>query len=104
MPHAGQDAVATVVCARSVTRRVSWSIWSRIWRVDGKPIECREMLKNNTVSRDASSHIVILHGRGAMPRVGLNPAKRSIQGHPHKTSKNPSFDSKLNRCGGFRGW
>ena len=23
-----------------------------------------------------------------MPRVGLNPAKRSIQGHPHKTSKN----------------
>ncbi len=23
-----------------------------------------------------------------MPCVGLNPAKRSIQGHPHKTSKN----------------
>jgi site-specific recombinase XerC len=30
-----------------------------------------------------------------MPRVGLNPAKRSTQGHPHKTSKNPAFDSKL---------
>ena len=26
-----------------------------------------------------------------MPRVGLNPAKLSIQGHPHKTSKNPWF-------------
>jgi hypothetical protein len=56
--------------------------------VDGKPIECREVLKNDTVSKDASSYMAILHGRGAMPRVGLNPAKRSTQGHPHKTSKN----------------
>ena len=66
--------------------------------MDGKPIECREMLKNDTVSKDASSHMVILHGRGTMPRVGLNPAKRSIQGHPHKTSKNPRSDSKLTRA------
>ena len=27
--------------------------------------------------------------RPLMPRVGLNPVKCSIQGHPHKTSKNP---------------
>jgi hypothetical protein len=63
--------------------------------VDGKPIECREVLKNDTVSKDASSYMAIymaiLHGRGAMPRVGLNPAKRSTQGHPHKTSKNPTL-------------
>jgi hypothetical protein len=61
--------------------------------VDGKPIECREMLKNDTVSKDASSFMAILHGRGAIPRVGLNPTKRSTQGHPRKTSKNPEIDS-----------
>src|SRR3954451_5469760 len=55
------------------------------------------MLKNDTVSKDAPSYMAILHDRGTMPRVGLNPAKRSIQGHPHKTSKNPSSDSKLIR-------
>ena len=53
------------------------------------------MLKNDTVSKDASSYMAILHGRGAMPRVGLNPAKRSTQGHPHKTSKNPFADSVI---------
>ncbi|HYI72797.1 MAG TPA: hypothetical protein VEX87_23800, partial [Skermanella sp.] len=53
--------------------------------------ECREMLKNDTVSKDASFYMAILHGRGAMPRIGLNPAKRSTQRHPHKTWKNPKF-------------
>src|SRR3954453_7956351 len=75
MPHAGQDAVGTVVCARSVTRRVSWSIWSRIWRVDGKPIESREGLKNDTVSKGASSYMAILHrhaARRAQPRKTFN--------------------------------
>jgi hypothetical protein len=47
------------------------------------------MLKNHTVSKDASFYMAILHGREAMPRIRLNPAKRSIQRHPHKTSKNP---------------
>jgi hypothetical protein len=55
------------------------------------------MLKNNTVSKDASSHMVILHGRGTMPRVGLNPAKLSIQGHPHKTSKNQILFNRKGR-------
>jgi hypothetical protein len=32
------------------------------------------MLKNDTVSKDASFYMAILHGRGAMPRIGLNPA------------------------------
>ena len=44
--------------------------------MDGKPIECREMLKNKTVSRDASSHMVILHGhaaRRAQPGKTFNP-------------------------------
>jgi len=33
--------------------------------VDGKPIECREVLKNNTVSKDASSYMAILYGHAA---------------------------------------
>src|SRR4051794_11915585 len=88
-----RDAEAAVVCVRSVTRWAPWSIWSRIWRVDGKPIECREMLKNNTVSRDASSHMAILHRRDALPRRAqpgkmLNPGSSTqnfqepINAHP----------------------
>jgi 7-keto-8-aminopelargonate synthetase-like enzyme len=58
--------------------------------VGGKPIECREMLKNKTVSRDASSHMAIRQAR----RARHNPGD-STWDWSHKTSKNPSFDSKL---------
>ena len=96
-----KDAVATVVCARSVTRRVSWSIWSRIWRVDGKPIECREVLKNNTVSKDASSYMAILHGharpRRAQPSKTFNP-RSSTQNFPrtrHPIANSQFFDFRI---------
>jgi hypothetical protein len=98
VPHAGQDAEAAVVCVRSVTRRAPWSIWSRIWRVDGKPIECREMLKNDTVSKDASFYMAILHGHAAhraQPSKTFNPASSTQNfqepniGHPRKLRENP---------------
>jgi hypothetical protein len=44
--------------------------------VDGKPIECREMLKNDTVSKDASFYMAIHHGhaaRRAQPTKTFNP-------------------------------
>ena len=82
--------MATVVCARSVTRRAPWSIWSRIWRVDGKPIECREVLKE----RYRIEGCFFLYGdpsrpwghaaRRAQPSKTFNPGPS-----PHKTSKNP---------------
>ena len=58
--HAGQGADA-LLSAEASTHPAAWiwSIWSRIWRVDGKPIECREMLKNDPIE-DLLSYMAIL--------------------------------------------
>ena len=50
----------------------------------GKPIECRERVKNDAVLRDTSFHMVIRRARHARQNPG-----DSTWDWPHKTSKNP---------------
>jgi hypothetical protein len=57
--------------------------------VEGKPIECREVLKNDTVSKDASSYIAILHGHAARR---AQPSKTFNPGPSTQNFQEPSFE------------
>ena len=56
---AGQAAIEAAVWVRSVTRGRSGSIWSMIWRVERKPTEWSDRVKDGSVLVDATAYMAI---------------------------------------------